>query len=110
MIIATRLLKLRDQPGVEIPINIFAPEWDGASWSCRWEIHWPDHQRNMAATGVDSVQALFLALQMIGADIYTSDYHKSGELVWKIPARGYGFPVPRNLRDLLVGDDEVYGA
>jgi hypothetical protein len=26
------------------------------------------------------------------------------------PGRGYGFPVPSSLRDMLVGDDRIYGA
>jgi hypothetical protein len=42
---------------------------------------------------------------MIGAEIYTSDYHKLGQLIWREPAQGYGFPVPLSIRDLLVGDD-----
>ncbi len=43
---------------------------------------------------------------MIGADLYTSSYHRNGELQslgdgWT----GYGFPVPYNLRDALIGED-----
>jgi len=45
---------------------------------------------------------------MIGSEIYTSDYHKSGHLSSHESWRGYGFPVPQNLRDLLIGDDAKY--
>jgi hypothetical protein len=64
----------------------------------------------MNVSGVDSVQSLLLAFQMIGADLYTSSYHKSGRLMFDEPGQGYGFPVPNSLRDLLIGDDRKYGA
>jgi hypothetical protein len=35
MLIATRVLKLRRTAGdIDIPVRIFAPEQEGASWSC----------------------------------------------------------------------------
>lgn len=59
------------------------------------------------------MQALTLALQKIGTEIYTSDFHKSGLLSWddskKSNSRtGYGFPVMPSVRDLLIGDDAKY--
>ena len=113
MIIATRLLKLcgtDPDSGIDIPIRIFAPAKDDTAWFCRYEIDWPEGTATMKAWGVDSVQALALALQMIGADIYTSSYHKTGKLTFDAPGRGYGFPVPGSLRDMLVGDDKLYFA
>jgi hypothetical protein len=62
----------------------------------------------MQAFGKDSVQAILLALQMIGADIYA--YHKSGRLMFEAPGQGYGVPVPESLRDWLVGNDRTCGA
>jgi hypothetical protein len=59
----------------------------------------------MAAGGVDAVQALDLAMRMIGAQIYASDHHASGKLMWLEPGKGYGFPVTKGIRDLLTGDD-----
>ncbi len=63
---------------------------------------------NRAPAASNSVQALFIALQMIGSEIYTSEYHKSGRLFVDKPGEGYGFPVPVTLRDLLVGDDKKF--
>jgi hypothetical protein len=40
-----------------------------------------------------------------GAEIYTSDPHRSGRLFWLEAGQGYGFPIASGLRDLLVGDD-----
>jgi hypothetical protein len=62
----------------------------------------------MSVGGFDSAQALVLALQTIGAEIYSSTYHKSGQLFTDKPGNGYGFPVVPTLRDLLQGDDAKY--
>ena len=78
---------------------------DDGMWTCRYEIDWPSQKRSHFAGGIDSFQALILALQMIGAEIYASTYHKAGSLKWFERYRGYGFPVGCNLRDLLIGDD-----
>ncbi len=109
MIIATRTLRLRAaNRDVEIPIKIFAPRQEPIDWSCRFEVGWPDGTLERFAVGVDPVQALLLALQMIGAQIYASDHHASGNLVWLEPGFGYGFPVPAGIRDLLVGNDKKF--
>jgi hypothetical protein len=110
MLVATRTLTLRTRDvDKEIPIRIFAPvQQDGGGWLCRFEIDWPDRRKIMEAGGADSIQALLIALQIISANIYTSTYHESGDLFWDAPGKGYGFPVPSNLRDLLVGDDAKY--
>ena len=107
--IAGRLLILRSaKHEAEIPIQIFAPEKQEVDWICRFEIGWPDGKLERYASGIDAVQALLLALHMIGAQIYASDHHASGNLVWLEPGFGYGFPVPASIRDLLVGNDKRY--
>jgi hypothetical protein len=110
MKIATRLLRMKNSSGeVRIPVNVFLPEREhDGTWFCRYEIDWPEGTWRSRAGGVDAVQSLFLALQMIGSDIYTSDYHKSGRLFLDAPGSGYGFPVPVTLRDLLVGEDRKF--
>ena len=110
MMIATRMLKLRSANGeLKIPISVFAPEKaTSGAWFCRYEIDWPDKKSAMSVGGFDSAQALVQALQIIGAEIYSNNYHKSGDLFWEAPGRGYGFPVTAGLRDLLEGDDAKY--
>ena len=109
--IASRTLEIvQNGSKVEVAIRIFAPERAKVDWVCRFEIDWPGAKLERAAAGVDAVQALVLALQMIGSQIYTSDYHASGRLVWLERGRGYGFPVPNTLRDMLIGDDARYGS
>lgn len=106
MRMATRILELKAPEGtIDLPIHIHVPEEKDGSWRCDYEIGWPGDPKTRTAWGVDSVQAIILALQMIGADLYTSGYHQAGELSPGEGNSGYGFPVPANLRDLLIGDD-----
>jgi hypothetical protein len=110
MLIANRMLTLRNgRSNIQIPIRIFAPEKtaDG-SWGCHFEIDWPDKKSVKDIFGFDSMQALICALQIIGAEIYSSNYHEAGQLYWGTPGKGYGFPVVPTYRDLLQGDDAKY--
>lgn len=110
MKIGERILHYRrGSIAAEIPVRIFAPfvEKPGVCGG-RYEIEWPDEQRAVIAYGVDGVQALLVAMQMIGAEIYTSNYHKAGELRWDEASAGYGFPVAPTLRDLLRGSDQNF--
>ena len=111
MIIATRILKLRREgdTDIEVPIRLYLPEQTGErAWSCKFEIEWPDRTISVPAGGVDAVQTIFNALQIIGALIYSSEYHESGNLFYDTLGSGYGFPVAPDLRDMLVGDDAKY--
>jgi hypothetical protein len=110
VVIATRELTLRgDEGNIPIPIRVFAPkESEPHGWVCHFEIDWPEGKVTRWAAGYDSVQALVFVLQMIGAEIYGRDEHKSGNLMWLEPDTGYGFPVMNIIRDLLVGADKRY--
>jgi hypothetical protein len=110
MVIASRSIAFQTANGsVNVPIRLHSPvETKEDAWTCRYEIDWPDGQWSMEAAGHDAVQAIVLALQMIGSELYTSDYHKSGKLIWERGGAGYGFPVPINLRDLMQGDDAEF--
>jgi hypothetical protein len=109
MIIATRSLFLRtENREIEIPIRIHAPEKAQVDWMCRFDIGWPEGRAERWGTGADAAQALLMALQMIGVEIYTSHYHESGRLRWLAAGGGYGFPVSHNARDLLQGDDAKF--
>jgi len=109
MFIAKRTLTIRaENSDYLMEIHICAPVQLDKNFSCRYEIDWPDGTRARDVLGIDSVQALELALQMIGAELYTSTYHKQGQLVFEQPNNGYGFPVPHNMRDVLIGDDAKF--
>jgi hypothetical protein len=59
----------------------------------------------MTARGGDAVQALEIALKLIGAQLCASKYHQDGSLMFEMPGASYGFPVPASMRDLLGGED-----
>lgn len=111
MIIASRTLFVTTSSGhqaVEIKIHQPIP-WDG-SWRCEATIGWPEGTASFKTGGFDSVQALVNALQMIAIQLYASTYHETGRLFWTKPGQGYGFPIAKNGRDLLVGiDKEFFG-
>lgn len=111
MLVATRSLTVR-VAGVDrqMDVRVFRPIQSGQSWFCKYEIDWPEGIQKMEVGGFDSMQSLVLALHMIGADLHTSSYHKAGQLFFEAPGRGYGFPVPPNLRDQMTGDDTIFGA
>lgn len=105
MIAERRLLLYVDGAEVGVRVRVFSPVEGSLDWSCRAEICWPDEMEEVTLYGIDAVQALCLALQTVGARLYMSDAHKQGRLRWSEPGTGYGFPVPKMMRDELIGDD-----
>ncbi len=91
----------------EVTVRLFRPEPDPdeSTYRCRFLVEWPSKTQDLYACGVDAIQALLLALQMLGATIYTSQAVKEGRLVWHEPGGGFGLPVSRNIEDVLQGDD-----
>lgn len=64
----------RDGEVHPVPVRwrIPVPDQRG-DWSCEYEIEWPQREVRIArAYGVDSVQALYLALQNVAAELYTA--------------------------------------
>jgi hypothetical protein len=90
-----------------ITIEIHKPEQGEQDWGCRYDIDWPEGMRTFRAYGIDALQALTCALHIIGAEIYTSSYHREGRLRGSATEQGYGFPVVSSLRHLLVGSDKI---
>ena len=106
MLIADRTLKIRRPEGDrQVIVRLFAPERCLHDWRCQYEIEWPDGPARFAAHGIDSIQALVLALQMISGELYASKPHRLGRLQWNSSGDGYGFPPPPNIRDELTGED-----
>jgi len=70
-----------------------------------FRVEWPSGTKQLYAYGVDAIQALILALQMLGANINTSQAVKEGRLVWLAPGGGFGLPVSRSIEGILQGDD-----
>jgi hypothetical protein len=109
MVIGTRVLTIRSPDAdIPVPVRLCAPEYDDGHWICRYTIGWPEQPRDSFGAGVDALQALHLTMQKIGIDLYASEAHKAGTLMWDKPGDGYGFPIPKNGRDLLIGMDKIF--
>jgi hypothetical protein len=109
MIIAQRNLTIKSSgKNIEVPVRIFAPVHSDNTYTCTYEIGWPTGVKTMTVSGTDSVQAIEIALQFIGISLYTSPYHTAGQLSCDGMKGGYGFPVPSNARDMLVGEDAMF--
>jgi hypothetical protein len=109
MVIAERTLLLKSSDtSVRIPVTIFLPKKTASAWGCRYQIDWPGGIRSSEVFGFDSMQALLHAMQAVGAEVYTSDAHRSGQLRWTDEDDGYGFPVPSLMRDQLTKGDSQY--
>ena len=90
--IAERTLLLDGEPTVAV--RVFCPEWDDEQTaSCSYEIAGLQHAGPGRAFGVDTVQALILALHLIAVVLENSAEAKSGRLNW-LDDDHFGFRYP----------------
>ena len=107
--VGTRTLMLK-VPGGEkqVLVTLETPEKSGDDWVCVYRIGWPERPKSFFARGFDALQAVHLAMQMVGAELYTRTYHAQGTLRWGKAGEGYGFPITPSLRHLLIGEDKRF--
>src|SRR3569623_258264 len=107
MIIETRILRLVGEDGkVEVKVSLHAPVEDDRCWRCDYEIGWPRSTRRFHAYGDDATQALILGLQMVAIDLYTTEYHRAGLLIWHEEEAGYGYSLFALIRDMEIKMDK----
>lgn len=73
---------------------------DGNDYYCPYQVLGLGRDRVFYGAGVDSLQALILALHNIGAELYTSNEAKTGQLTW-LDDRNFGIPVADTIADLV---------
>jgi hypothetical protein len=102
-IAASRELMLDGEQMVQILIGKPERLPDHDDWYCSHQIVGIGSGEVKRIWGVDSVQALVLSLQMVGAQLYCSAEYAAGRLSWECGAvKGdLGLPVPENIRDVL---------
>jgi hypothetical protein len=95
-ITAVRIIELHTEDGnstVTIKIGKPVDVETGMSY-CAFQILGIGNERIRSAIGVDSVQALILALTKIGTDLYMSPESRAGRLSWMgDPSGNLGMPV-----------------
>lgn len=111
MLVGSRKLTVDTPNGTkEVAVRLFVPERIDHKWDCRYEIDWPEGMVKSHAQGNDALHALHLAELKIGTELYMSRYHHERKMRWIERWEGYGFPLPKGVRDQLIGHDkEFYG-
>jgi len=104
-IVAHRELTEADS-GEKIIIEILRPYLQDDNAICDYNIKWPNKIEHGSVSGIDEVQAISLCLQRIGAIIYTNKIVDINRLIWLEQGGGFGFFLPKTLRDLYIGDDK----
>jgi hypothetical protein len=83
-VVCERIYQVQTEAGVQpLPVRWFRPTPDPrGDWSCVFQIDWPERpRRTMTISGVDSVQALYLALQTAAVELYTAE---SSVFLWEL--------------------------
>jgi hypothetical protein len=103
-VIAERRLYLEDQPESSIRILLGKPQRVPSPSNkdfvlCPYQILGIGDEKVRSAGGVDEVQALQLAMEMIGSELYFKlNRRYNGKLRWEAGKQGdLGFPVPPGL-------------
>ena len=96
-LMATRELELVDANGAHVRrvvVKLYKPRRmdDGEDWICNYRILGIGGEKLRYGAGVDAIQALLLALSIIGAELYTSTEARAGLLKWCDTGQ-LGFPI-----------------
>lgn len=101
-----RILRLRlASRVVDLPVELGPPALVNGTWTCPFRIGWPNEPKTGAASGFDSTQAFYHAMQLVAVQLYMSEAHRRGDLYWDKPGNGYGYPLPSGGRETAIGDD-----
>lgn len=94
-----------DAEKVLLEIGTPYPVDEGKNWFCPYRITGLGFGRVKRAGGVDSLQAIYLAMQTAATDLYCSDAARKKTLKW-LDQRNLGLPVLDAISDLLPPDNE----
>ena len=97
-VIATRRLTFVDDKTREVFVTIGKSQQfpDSSDYYCAYQITGIGDGKIKHAGGIDAVQALELAMKMIGADLFAFNRALGGKLRWEGDEKGdLGFPMPK---------------
>ena len=96
--LATRKFTLGEHSTQYIEVFVYLPVEDHGDYRCQYEIREQGKPvKKGHALGVDSLQALILALQKLGADVAFSNYAKDQRLYWNDQNADLGLLLPRGV-------------
>jgi hypothetical protein len=105
---ATRHLELAGDNPRDVTVGIKRPVPGYGAYKCEYQIVGIGSGELRGVIGEDSMQALVLALQTIGAVLYTSEAAKEGRLTW-FGSPNLGFPVSDVIADLVPKEQRPRG-
>jgi hypothetical protein len=85
--------------GQPVLCRFFQPEADGQDFACRFEIDWPEGQRQRRIFGIDPTQALLLAMEMAHVYLLMAREQQGRNVHW-LDSASLGLPLMPNMRDL----------
>jgi len=98
-VIATRtidVLSADGQPAGTMTVSLGRPTQEPTGeWLCAYQITGDGSNRSFGALGLDAVQAIDLAMHLIGARLADTAEAKEGRLRWSGESK-LGFPLPRD--------------
>jgi hypothetical protein len=108
MLIGTRSLQIIDH-GIEkeLKVSVFSPVETEGSWTCRYQIDWPEETLVRDVGGIDALQAILLAFYMVGSDLYFSIANREGRLMFAGVKGQLGFPLHASIREGAVGYEDI---
>jgi hypothetical protein len=83
--------------GSFVTVRFLKPVPDGNDFRCDFQIEWPNSKVSKHSFGVDSVQALLLAMQIAHIDLLASPQSKADQLKW-LDNADLGLPLPLNMK------------
>jgi hypothetical protein len=99
-VIALRQLTLDGSATVTVELLAPTPSDQSDDFRCGYRIDGLGASKVRYAYGVDSMQALLLAMQSIAAHLYTSEEAKTGRLQW-LGMSNFGLPFADAIADLV---------
>jgi len=96
-VIAIRQLKLTGEPDREALVKIGKPERsEHDDYCCRVQVTGIGNEQVHGIFGIDSVQALELAMRFLGAELQRLNTQHQGRLRWGDAPKGwFGFPIDK---------------
>ncbi len=98
-VVATRKLSLVGEPGREILVKIGKPHLsEHNDYLCPIQVTGIGEERVYSIYGVDSVQALELAMRSLGSELQRLNTQHQGRIRWDdAPTGWFGFPIDTKL-------------
>ena len=98
-VIATRQLELVGEPATEVLVKIGKPELsEHNDYCCRVQVSGVGEEHVHGIVGMDSVQALQLAMRYVGTHLQRQNTQCGGRLRWGDAPKGwFGFPIDTQL-------------